>query len=146
MKTTVRELMSTDLYTLGKDDDFVSADQVMRLRRVRHVPVVEHGVAVGLVTHRDLIRAQAKLFARAAAKDAPDDEDRVITVRISEIMSRELATCAPDTPADDAARRMLDDKIGCVLVVEDGKLVGLVSESDVVKWAVELMAKQRFEE
>ncbi len=142
MSTTARDLMSTDLYTLSEHDGYVSADQVMRLRRVRHVPVVRGDKLVGLVTHRDLMRAQAKLFARAASQEA-STEDRVITVKVSEIMSKELATCAPDAHGDDTARRMRDDKIGCVLVVEDEKLVGIVTESDVVSWAIDVMAEQR---
>jgi CBS domain-containing protein len=110
------------------------------------VPVVERGKPVGMMTNRDLIRAQAKLFARAASKskEAPD-EDRVVTVRVRETMGKELLTCPPDTAADDAARLMLDHRIGCILVVEDERLIGIVSESDVMKWAVEVMAKTRFE-
>lgn len=144
MSTLVRDLMTTDVLTLSEDQDFVSAEQIMRLERLRHLPVLHDGRLVGLVTHRDLIRAQAKLMA-ALANAAPG-ERRSVSVTAGEVMSEALLTCAPDTPADDAARMMLDAKIGCLLVVDSERLVGIVTETDVLQWAVEVMAKQRFDE
>lgn len=142
----VRDLMTTDLFTLDPEHDFVSADQIMRLRHVRHVPVVRQDVLLGLVTHRDLMRAQAKLFVAVAAIE-DDDEDRLVRVRISDFMTPrdELVTCTPATPADDAARLMLSKKIGCVLVVEDDRLLGILTEADLVAFTIEMMAKARLE-
>lgn len=146
MRTTlVADLMTREVITLAEDQDFVSGAQVMQLERVRHLPVVRGERLVGLVTHRDLLRAQAKLMDALA--DAPKDEEVVVSVRVRDIMSEALITCSPDTPADDAARMMLDAKIGCVLVTngDDERLAGIVTETDLVKWAVEVMAKMRFE-
>lgn len=150
----VRDLMTRDVITLSEADDVLSAEKIMRLERLRHLPVTRAQRLVGLVTHRDLIRAQAKLLSALA--QAAGDEERLVTVTAGEIMSEALLTCSADTPADDAARMMLDAKIGCLLVVDrevvdgevvDGeRLVGIVTESDVVQWAIEMMAKQRFDE
>lgn len=141
--TRVSDLMTTDVFTLGEDEDFVSANQIMELRHVRHLPVTKGKRLVGLITHRDLMRAQAKLYAKLASVDP--DAETAVTVTVADIMSEALLTCPPDTPADDAARMMLDAKIGCMLVTENDALVGIVTETDVMTWAVEAWAKQRFE-
>ncbi len=141
----VRDLMTTEVFTVEPNQDFVSADQLMRLKHVRHVPVVKEDELVGLVTHRDLMRAQAKLLLDLAK--VGDDEETVVSVRIGEFMTSEgLTTCDPATPADDAARMMLTEKIGCVLVTDGKRLLGILTESDLVAWSVEMMAKERLEE
>jgi CBS domain-containing protein len=61
-------------------------------------------------------------------------------------MRTRLATCSPDTPADDAMRLMLDHKMGCMLVTEGDTLLGIMTEADVLKWASEMMAKGRLED
>ena len=143
--TRVADLMTSDVFTLGEEEDFLSANQIMQLRHVRHLPVTRGKRLVGLVTHRDLMRAQARLLTALAG--AEPEEERAVTVGVSEIMSEALLTCSADTPADDAARMMLDAKIGCMLVTEgdDDVLVGILTETDIMMWAVETWAKQRFE-
>ncbi len=142
--TTVSDLMTRDVFTLNEDADFISAQQIMDLRFIRHVPVVNGKKLVGLVTHRDFMRAQIRLLAKAA-KVPDDDEERLVRVRVSEFMSKDLLTCPPDTPADDAMRAMLDRKIGCTLVVDGEELVGILTEADVVAWAISTLSKQRHE-
>lgn len=140
--TTVRDLMTSPVFTVDQDREFTSADDMMRLQHIRHVPVVSKGNLVGLVTHRDLMRAQAKLFL-----DEDGDDTRLASVRVGDFMTTDrLTTCDPSTPADDAARLMLTKKIGCVLVQEGDRLVGILTESDLVSWAVEMMAKTRLEQ
>ena len=140
----VPELMSTDLITLDEDQSFTEAEQIMKLERVRHLPVVKRGGRlVGLITHRDLLRAQTTLLLGLAG--TKDDEDRAVSVRVGEFMSEALLTCRPITPIDDAARMMMDAKVGCMLVIEDERLVGMLTETDIMRWAVEVMAKMRFE-
>lgn len=142
--TLVSDLMSTDLFTLSEDADFTSANEIMKLERVRHIPVVRgKDKLVGLVTHRDLLGAQVTLLL--AAREAKTDETRAVSVSVGDIMSEVLLVCRPNEPADDAARMMLDAKVGCMLVVEDDRLVGILTETDIMAWAVEVMAKVRFE-
>lgn len=140
--TSVRDLMTSPVFTVDQDREFTSADDMMRLQHIRHVPVVGKGKLVGLVTHRDLMRAQAKLFL-----DEGGDDTRIASVRVGDYMTTDrLTTCDPSTPADDAARLMLTKKIGCVLVTEGDRVVGILTESDLVSWAVEMMAKTRLEQ
>jgi len=132
--TKVREIMSGNVATLTAGQPVDLAGGLMKRSRVRHLPVVKDGDLVGLVTHRDLLRAQARLFAKAVTIKA--GEERVLTVLVDEIMSTELRTVTPDTPAIEAARQILDNKNGCLPVVEGGELVGIVTEADFVKWAM----------
>ena len=144
--TRVRDLMTTDLFTLDADHDFRAAGDTLSLKHVRHLPVIRGKKLVGLVTQRDLMRVQAKLMLELAKGDPKGSDERVVTVYMRDFMTTEnLVTCGPATPADDAARLMLERKLGCVLVVEDERLVGIVTEADLVKWAVEMMAKLRLE-
>ena len=138
--TLISDLMTKDVVTLSEDDDFVSADPIMRLAHVRHLPVVKGKKLVGLVTHRDLIRAQAKLLWSIPA----DGEERVVTFSVRDIMRKDPVTCPTVTPADDAIRLMLSNKFGCIMVTRDGELMGIVTDADIVSWAVEVMAKARF--
>lgn len=141
--TTVADLMTSEVFTLNEDADFISAQQIMQLRYVRHVPVVRGKKLVGLVTHRDFMRAQVKLLAKATT--VKGDDEQLVRVRVNEFMSTDLLTCPPDTPADDAMRAMLDRKSGCTLIVENDELVGILTEADVVSWAIATLAKQRYE-
>lgn len=140
--TLISDLMTKDLVTLSEDDDFVSADQLMRLRHVRHLPVLRGRQLVGLVTHRDLITAQARMLW--SVPPGTGQRERAVTLGVKEVMRTEVVTCAPITPADDAVRLMLEKRLGCILVTREGELVGIVTEADVVKWAVEVLAKNRF--
>lgn len=139
----VQEVMTTDVITLEEDEDFTEANQIMKLVRIRHLPVVRGRKLVGLVTHRDLLGAQTSLLLALA--EVRPGEERAVSVSVSDIMSEVLLTCRPITPLDDAARLMMDTKVGCLLVIEDEQLVGILTETDVMKWAVEVMAKIRFD-
>ncbi|MBW2462614.1 MAG: CBS domain-containing protein [Deltaproteobacteria bacterium] len=143
----VRDLMTTDLFTLRADEHFGSAGEMLGLKHVRHLPVLDMGKLVGLVTQRDLMRAQARLMLELVKADPKGSDERVLTVYVKDFMTKDgLVTCGPATPADDAARLMLDRKLGCVLVTDEGELKGILTEADIVKWAVEMMAKVRLEQ
>ncbi len=121
----VADLMTRELVTLEETDDLGLAEALVDLVRVRHLPVVHGGRLVGLVTHRDLLRALA------------EGKNRRVTA--ADVMRREVRTVTPHTPLREAGEAMLDYKIGCLPVVEDGKLVGIVTEADLVKFALEVI-------
>ncbi len=135
-KTTVRHLMSTDLATLQPDEDISFATGAMRFHRIRHLPVVEDAKLIGLVSHRDLLRAQAIVASRM--RDGAKAGATAVPAR--EFMTTETQTVHPDTPADEAAALLVRHKIGCLPVVEDGALVGIVTEADFLSWAVGMLA------
>ncbi len=129
---TVGELMTRDLVTLKETQNLALADELLRLYRIRHLPVVREGKLVGLITHRDLLRA--------SARKSPDPASNPLWA--ADIMNREVRTVRPDMSLRDAVNLMLDNKFGCLPVVgEDGKLLGILTEADLVRYAQQLVTE-----
>jgi CBS domain-containing membrane protein len=104
----------------------------MHLEGFRHVPVVdEDGVLVGLVTHRDLLR---HVIADKADVPLSARRDRLERYLVGDYMIEEVATTEPDVPIAEAAQLMSEEKYGCLPVVEGMKLVGILTESDFVRY------------
>jgi CBS domain-containing protein len=115
----------------------------MRWRHIRHLPVVERGRLVGLVTHRDLVRAQAQLLARPA-HDLLADAAEELSVLVLAVMQRNVWRVTPETPVMEAARIMLDHKFGCLPVVDSqDQLVGIVTEVDLLRLLVRHLSARR---
>lgn len=128
---TVRDVMTREVVTLQEEDDLALADRILGLGKIRHLPVERNGRLVGLITHRDLLRA----FAAARGRPA-----RSIPAR--ELMTRDIVTVSPDAALRRAAQVMLRQKLGCLPVIsEEGRLVGILTESDLVRFAMDLVAE-----
>jgi CBS domain-containing protein len=127
----VGELMTRDLVTLKETQNLALADELLRLHRIRHLPVVRQGKLVGLITHRDLLRASAQ--RRGDPSQQP--------LWVSDVMVRDVRTVRPELPLREAVGLMLDNKFGCLPVVgTDGTLVGILTEADLVRYAQHLIA------
>ncbi len=127
----VWQLMSTEVVTLAAKATLDIADDIMKLKRIRHLPVLDDNRLVGLVTQRDLFRAglsSVLQFRRGAQKEWLEK------IKVREVMTRELLTTTPETDIEEAVACMLEHKIACLPVVSGGKLVGLVSESDCLRY------------
>jgi len=132
----VRDIMSTELVTLAQEEDLSLADTIMSLARIRHLPVVRDGVLLGLVTHRDILRAQLD-----RSRSFSQDQAIKRAIKAGEIMTRKVTTVTPDTSLLAAARLIRDQKLGCLPVVDgsDGRLVGLVTEADFVGFVIDAL-------
>lgn len=122
--------MTKDVATVGRNDELTIADDIMNMKRLRHLPVVEDGRLVGILTQRDLFHAAlstALNFGEKAQKEF------LKTVVVKEVMTDEVLTIDPGADIKEAARRMMEHKVGCLPVVENGKLVGLVTETDLLR-------------
>lgn len=127
----VAELMSRDVVTLKETQNLALADELLRLHRIRHLPVVRGDKLVGLITHRDLLRA--------AAQRRGDPAEQPLWA--SDIMIRDVKTVRPDTSLREAVDLMLDNKYGCLPVVgEDDTLRGILTEADLVRYARHLIS------
>ncbi len=129
----VRDVMSENPKTLGRNDQLSLADDVMRAERIRHLPVLdEDGKLCGIVSQRDMFRgalAQALGYGTAA-------QGKVLAMlRVKEVMTTDVVTIPPDAALAEAARTMLERKIGCLPVLDGGRLVGILTESDFVALA-----------
>ena len=128
---TVRKIMMGSPVTLTPDDTLDLANNVISLGRIRHIPVVENGKLVGLLSGRDLIGAAAN---RIFGLNQKSKSALLKTESVKSIMKKRLVTVTPDTPIKDAARLMADKKIGCVPVISAGALVGLVTTTNVLRY------------
>lgn len=127
----VGDAMSRDPRTLGRNDRLRVADDLMKAERCRHLPVLdERGTLVGIVSQRDLFQS-ALLQALGYGSRARDSVLRSVVVK--EVMTDQVRTTTPDTALGDAARLMYERKIGCLPVVENGTLVGILTEGDFVR-------------
>lgn len=127
----VRQLMSRNVVTLEAKTTLDIVEDIMSLKRIRHLPVLENETLVGLVTQRDLFRAGLSSileFRKHAVKEW------LAQIQVREVMVENLVTIGPDAAIEDAVARMVDRKIGCLPVVDDGKLVGLLSETDCLRY------------
>lgn len=131
--TRVRDAMTSEVATLRPDDRLSVAEDVMRLGRIRHLPVVdERGELCGIVSQRDLLRS-AILKGQPDAQGVPRTAE---TLRVDEVMTRVVVTIGPDASLREAAATMFQQKLGCLAVVEHGKLIGILTEADFVRLAL----------
>jgi acetoin utilization protein AcuB len=127
---TVKEVMVKEVATLDVNDELSLANDIMRLGRIRHLPVVDGSRLVGIVSERDLFRSS---LAQALGYGGEVSRDLMKTLRIKDIMVKEVTTISPEAKLYDAVRLMIDKKIGCLPVVEDDRLVGLITETDIMR-------------
>lgn len=134
---SVAELMTADVVTLTEDETLAHAQRCMARGRIRHLPVVREEKLVGLITHRDLLAASFSIFAEVEASE----QRRVFdTVRVVEAMHRDVVTVSPDLPVAKAARILLENKYGCLPVVDnEQRLRGIVTEADFLRLTVQLL-------
>ena len=115
------DLMTRDVVSLEENDSLDRADVYLDLGHIRHLPVTRQGKLVGLVTHRDLLRHCRR------------SSDSQLTAR--DVMRRDVTTLPPEASSREAIRLMLSNKFGCIPVIDQGKLVGIVTESDLLRVA-----------
>ena len=129
----VGELMTRDVVTLKETQNLAKADELLRLHRIRHLPVVRHEKLVGLIPHRDLLRAAATHATDPAAQP----------LWVADVMTRDVQTVRPDTPLRRAVTVMLEHKYGCLPVVDEGGVLqGILTEADLVRYAQHLIGEQ----
>ena len=127
----VADIMSRDVFTLGRNDKLSIADDVMKQKRIRHIPVLDgDGDLCGIITQRDLFRG---ILLRSLGFGSRAEEKLLDSLSVKDAMHEDVITTSPDTPLADAADLMLSSKVGCLPVVDGERLVGLVSETDFVK-------------
>lgn len=126
--THVSAIMSKDLLTIEQNEKLVKADELMRVRRVRHVLVVdEEGALTGVLSQRDIFHGgllKALGYGTRAKQAALD------SLLVKEAMTAEPVTTAPTTSLRAAARVMVERKLGCLPVLDGDRLVGILTESD----------------
>ena len=133
----VRERMSTQPVTIAADVPITEALRVMRQNQVRRLPVLDaDGKLVGIVSEKDLLYASP---SPATSLSIYEMHYMLSRLKVTELMTPDPITITPDILLEEAAIIMADSKIGGLPVVEDGNLVGIITETDIFKVFLELL-------
>ncbi len=126
----VRDYMSINPITVEPEDSVGDALKLMEQHSIRRLPVVSHGNIVGLVTSTDLLKASP---SPATSLSIHEINYLYPKIKIKEIMTKNVITITPETVIEEAAVKMREEKIGTLIVEQHGKLIGLITESDLFK-------------
>lgn len=135
----VREIMTTDLTSLREDEVLLNAKLIFARASSRHIPILHGTQLVGIVTERDL-----KLYTPSILSGIPPEEyNRLMaTTPLSKIMTRDPITIEPGKTVYEAAQMLYDRRIGCLPVVEDGELKGIVTTTDMLNLLLQLLREK----
>jgi CBS domain-containing protein len=126
----VREIMSSNPVVIDRNDTLLLVEELMATKQLRHLPVVEQGEVVGLITQRDLFKA-----AMSSAMGFGEKAQKAFlqSVPAKEIMVYPVLSVSPETDVADAVDMIVQRGIGCLPVVDQGKLVGMVTKTDLLR-------------
>jgi len=137
----VGERMTRNPITVTEDTNIDDALHLMRERKVRRLPVLDRsGKMVGIVSDRDLLHASP---SPATSLSVYELHYLLSKLTVKRVMSSPVITVSPDTPLEEAARIMADNKIGGLPVTEAGQLVGIITETDIFKTLLELLGARQ---
>lgn len=130
--------MTPNPLTLSPEENLMEAAQLMRLKHIRRIPIIADGKLVGLLTEGDLKRAEPSTLS--------DTQEEFLAVMestpVNRIMIENLITTTPDAPLVDAARTLWSSKYGALPVLDDGKLVGILTDNDLLGALVKLLERE----
>jgi CBS domain-containing protein len=126
----VREMMSKDIEVVDRNDNLRTVEERMATKQLRHLPVLEQGEVVGIVTQRDLFKATMSSTMGYGEKA---QQAYLRSVRVKEIMTYPVVTISPDTSITAAAEMIITKGIGCLPVVDGTTLVGMITKTDLLR-------------
>ena len=135
----VRDIMSTEVYTLREDEVLLDATLLLARGSFRHIPILSGQRLVGIVTERDVEHYKPSILSGIPA----EEYNRLMkTTPLSKIMSRNPTTIGPGKTVYEAAQILFEQRIGCLPVVEDGKLKGIITRSDMLSLLLKLLQER----
>jgi CBS domain-containing protein len=133
----VADMMTTELYTLKETDCVYDARNLMMEKNIRHIPILnDAGGLVGLVTQRDLFAISLSKLSDVRDKQRAEFEQ---SVRLRDVMTTDLSVVHEQMNLREAALRLQAHRYGCLPVVSRGKLIGIITDSDCVAVAINLL-------
>jgi len=127
----IRDVMTKNPITVDSETLVLDAQKIMQENNIRRLPIVDKGKLVGIVTKHDLLQASP---SPATSLSIHELNYLLARMKVKEIMKKNPMTLSPDTPFEEALKLGQDKKIGSFPVVENGKLVGIATESDIVRF------------
>jgi acetoin utilization protein AcuB len=132
----VRDVMTTDVTTLREDAALVDATLIFASSGVRHIPILNGKKLVGIVTERDLKHYTPSILSGIP----PAEYNRLMgSTPLSKIMTRDPATIEPGKTISEAVQMLYDRRIGCLPVVEDGELKGIITTTDMLNLLLKML-------
>jgi acetoin utilization protein AcuB len=133
----VKDRMTPNPVTITPDTSVPDAFRIIREKRIRHLPVVDKkGKLVGIVARTDLLHASP---SAATTLSVFEINYLLANLHVREVMSSPPITVSEDAPLEEAARVMVENKIGCLPVMRDGVLIGMITETDIFETFVEVL-------
>ncbi|WP_243472923.1 MULTISPECIES: CBS domain-containing protein [Winogradskyella] len=128
----ISEIMSTNIIALNRDDDLETAEILFKRHKIRHIPVVNGEIIIGMLSYSDLLRIS---FADAVY----DNEEEVDTLvynmfTIEQVMAKNVVTVPPTATIKDVAKILAKKEFHALPVVDDGNLVGIVTTTDLINY------------
>ena len=136
----VKLWMTSNILSVTGTQTIAEIEQIMRENRIRRVPVVDDGKLVGIISREDLFRALPSIFDPSVSPEIMEQAGRI---EAEAIMTREQVTVEPSTPLEQAALLMRTHKFGSLLVVKDGELVGIITETDIFDAFLEVLGARK---
>ena len=137
----VADLMATPLVTVGHDTTVADAWSIMRTRQVRHLPVLDADRRlIGMLTDHDL---RLVILERCLQEEPGQLARTLARLRVNEIMTWAVITVSPDADIREAARIMHDRKLGALPVAEEGRVIGMLTATDVIRVVVRAPGENR---
>ncbi|HXI45641.1 MAG TPA: CBS domain-containing protein [Candidatus Acidoferrales bacterium] len=135
----LREHMSQPAIVVTPTTPVATAMKILRDRHIRRLAVIDDGALVGIVSERDLLRAMPSPATSLSVWEIPELLERLL---VRDVMTRDVIVVAPDAPIQQAARLMVEHKIGGLPVVEHGQVIGMVTETDIFRVFCSLFAAE----
>lgn len=131
----VSEWMTRKVFTVTPDNSVSDVVKMIREKGIKHVPVVEQGKLRGIVSDRDI---KDYCPSRATSLDMYELHYLLAKTKVREVMKTKVFTTGPDIPIEEAAMVLYDKNVGCLPVVEGGKLVGIISDRDIFRALIDI--------
>ncbi|MEZ4594774.1 MAG: CBS domain-containing protein [Chloroflexota bacterium] len=132
----VKRRMSSPVITVPPEMPVADCLKLMQREKIRRTPVVENGRLVGIVSDKDLLNASP---SDATSLSIWEINYLVSRIKVKDVMTKNVLTITEDMPIEEAARIMVDNKVGGLPVVKNGDVIGLITETDLFKLLLELM-------
>jgi len=132
----VKDVMTIQVVTVSPEASFSEAMEIIRQKGIRRLPVVKDQRVVGIITEKDLLSASP---SQATTLDVWELTTLLSKLKVKQIMRKDVVHVHPNTPIEDAAKIMSDKKIGSLVVLEEERLVGIITESDIFKVFINML-------
>lgn len=136
----VKLWMTSNVFTVNSSQPIIEVEQMMRENRIRRIPVVDNGKLAGIISREDLFRAMPSIFDPSISPDSIDQAGRI---KSAAVMTRSPVTVTPSTPLEEAALLMRTNKFGCLPVVQDGELAGIITETNIFDAFLEILGAKK---